>query len=134
MDAIPTVGAGAVVQDADGRLLVVQRGKQPARGRWSLPGGRVEPGERAADAARREVAEETGLEVEVTSFVGFSEAIAADHHIVILDFLAAVTGGELVAGDDADAVAWVTRAELEARPTTAGLLDFLDAHGIELAP
>ena len=134
MDAIPTVGAGAVVQDADGRLLVVQRGKAPARGRWSLPGGRVEPGERAADAAAREVAEETGLRVEVTSFVGFSEAIGGDHHIVILDFLAAVTGGQLVAGDDADAAAWVTRAELEARPTTRGLLDFLDAHGVELAP
>ena len=134
MDTRPTVGAGAVVQDDDGRLLVVLRGRAPARGRWSLPGGRVERGERAAEAVVREVAEETGLAVEVTSFVGFSEAIHADHHVVILDFLAAVLGGNLAAGDDADEVAWVTRAELEARPTTEGLLDFLDAHGIELAP
>jgi 8-oxo-dGTP diphosphatase len=133
-DAVrPVVGAGAVVQDADARLLVVRRGRAPAAGRWSLPGGRVERGERAADTVVREVAEETGLEVEVTSFVGFSEAIHHDHHVVILDFLAVVVGGQLRPGDDAAEVAWVTRAELAARPTTDGLLDFLDAHGIELA-
>lgn len=130
----PVVGAGAVVQDDGGRLLVVLRGRAPAAGRWSVPGGRIEPGERAADAATREVHEETGLQVEVTAFLGFSEAIDDDHHIVILDFLAAVTGGDLVAGDDADAVAWVTRGELASRPTTTGLLDFLDAHGVALAP
>lgn len=128
------MGAGAVVQDADGRLLVVRRGRPPAKGRWSLPGGRVEAGERAADAAVREVQEETGLDVEVVSFLGFSEVIAADHHIVILDFLAAMQGGEARPGDDADAVAWVTRAELTNRATTDGLLDFLDAHGVVLAP
>lgn len=132
-DVRPVVGAGAVVQDADARLLVVRRGRAPAAGRWSLPGGRVERGERAADTVVREVAEETGLTVEVTSFVGFSEAIHHDHHVVILDFLAAVVGGRLRPGDDADEVAWVTRAELEDRPTTDGLLEFLDAHGIELA-
>jgi 8-oxo-dGTP diphosphatase len=134
MDTRPIVGAGAVVQDADGRLLVVRRGRSPAKGRWSLPGGRVEPGERAADAAVREVHEETGLDVEVVSFLGFSEVIADDHHIVILDFLAAMQGGDLRSGDDADAVEWVGRAALAERPTTDGLLAFLDAHGVQLAP
>jgi ADP-ribose pyrophosphatase YjhB (NUDIX family) len=129
----PIVGAGAVVQDADGRLLVVQRGRAPAAGRWSLPGGRVERGERAADTVVREVREETGLHVEVTGFVGFSEAIDDEHHVVILDFLVAVTGGTLAPGDDADDAAWVTRAELEALPTTDGLVAFLDAHGVVLA-
>lgn len=134
MSVGPLVGAGAVVQDDDGRLLVVQRGRAPARGRWSLPGGRVETGERAADAAAREVHEETGLQVEVTSFLGFLEHISEDHHIVILDFRAAVVAGRLAAGDDADEAAWVTRHELEGRPTTDGLVDFLDAHGVVLAP
>lgn len=134
MSAVPVVGAGAVVRDGDGRLLVVQRGRAPARGRWSLPGGRVEAGETAADAAVREVREETGLHVEVTSFLGYVEHIVGDHHIVILDFLAVVTGGQLAARDDADDVAWVTRRELEDLPTTDGLVDFLDAHGVELAP
>lgn len=134
MSVVPIVGAGAVVQDDDGRLLVVRRGRAPARGRWSLPGGRVESGERAADAAAREVREETGLQVEVTSFLGFVEHIHDGHHIVILDFLAAVVGGQLAAGDDADEAEWVTRRELEERQTTEGLVDFLDAHGVELAP
>lgn len=134
MSVGPVVGAGAVVQDDDGRLLVVQRGRAPAKGRWSLPGGRVESGERAADAAAREVREETGLHVEVTGFLGFVEHIFEDHHIVILDFLAVVVGGRLTAGDDADQAAWVTRRELEDRPTTDRLLDFLDTHDVVLAP
>ncbi len=134
MSVGPLVGAGAVVLDDDGRLLVVQRGRAPARGRWSLPGGRVERGERAADAAAREVREETGLQVEVTSFLGFVEHLFEDHHIVILDFRAVVVGGHLAAGDDADQAAWVTRRELEGRPTTDGLVEFLDAHGVVLTP
>lgn len=134
MSVGPVVGAGAVVQDDDGRLLVVQRGRAPARGRWSLPGGRVETGERAADAVVREVREETGLHVDVVSFVGFVEHIFEDHHMVVLDFLAVVVGGHLEAGDDADQAAWVTRRELEDRPTTDRLVDFLDAHGVVLAP
>lgn len=130
----PTVGAGAVVQDDDGRLLVVRRGREPAAGRWTLPGGHVEAGERAADTVVRELREETGLDVEVTGFIGFSEVFDGDRHLVILDFRAAVVGGQARAGDDADAVAWVTRHELAARSTTDRLLEFLDAHGVELAP
>ena len=129
---IPAVGA--VVLDESGRLLVVQRGHEPAAGRWSIPGGRIEPGETAPAAVAREVAEETGLDVEVVGLVGHLDVITADHHIVILDFRARVVGGALVAGDDAAAVRWVTRTELAGLETSDGLLDFLDAHGIPLAP
>jgi ADP-ribose pyrophosphatase YjhB (NUDIX family) len=128
------VGAGAVVQDDRGRLLVVQRGRPPAKGRWTLPGGRVEPGERVADAAVREIREETGLDIEVTGFVGFTEVVLDDRHLVILDLAAGLLGGRLEAGDDADDARWVTRSELASLPTTDGLLDFLDAHGVDLAP
>lgn len=128
----PTVCVGAVVLDDEGRLLVVQRGRAPSAGCWTVPGGRVEHGERAEQAVVREVAEETGLQVEVTGFVGFVEVMDDAHHAVILDFAATVMGGALAAGDDAADVAWVTRADLEARPTTQGLFDFLDGHGVLL--
>lgn len=128
----PTVAAGAVVLDDRGRLLVVRRGAAPAAGCWSLPGGRVEPGEGVTEAVCREVAEETGLSVEVGGLVGFTEVRGDDHHYVILDFAAEVTGGRLQADDDADDVAWMSRGELEAVETTDGLLAFLDDHGIAL--
>lgn len=130
----PIVAVGAVVRDDGGRLLTVRRGGRPARGRWTLPGGKVEAGEDLGAALRREVAEETGLDVEVGDLVGFVERFAEGTHYVILDFAARVVGGELVAGDDAAAVAWMTRGKLESVATTDGLLDFLDEHGIDLPP
>lgn len=130
----PTVAVGAVVVDGEGRLLVVRRGREPAAGRWTLPGGRVEAGEAVADAVVREVAEETGLQVAPGDLVGFSEVRGPDHHYVILDLRADVVGGALRAGDDADQVAWLTRRELAAVQTTDGLLEFLDEHGVVLAP
>lgn len=125
---------GAVVQDAAGRLLVIRRGHPPAEGRWSLPGGKVEGGETLAGAVAREVAEETGLSVEVDGLVGHLEVMDADHHFVILDFRAHLGGGELRPGDDVTAVAWMGRAELAAAGPTDRLLGFLDEHRIRLAP
>lgn len=130
----PIVGVGGVVQDGHGRILVLRRRNAPARGRWTLPGGKVEHGERLAEAVRRELSEETGLEVEVGDLVGVSEMVSEDRHYVIVDLRATITGGELRAGDDASEVRWVGRAELERLTTTRGLLEFLDEHGIELAP
>lgn len=130
----PAVGVGAVVLDEDGRLLVILRGNPPSAGRWTFPGGRVESAESLEDALVREMAEETGLRIEVGDLVGITESIGDRHHYVILDFHAEIVGGELVAGDDAADVAWMTRSELERAGTTDGLIAFLDEHQIAIAP
>lgn len=128
------MGVGAVARDPQGRLLVVRRGRPPAADRWTLPGGRVRPGERLADAVRREVREETGLAVEVGDLVGVAESIGDEGHYVIIDFLVDVVGGVVSAGDDAAEVAWAGRSTLTSVATTSGLVDFLDRHGVDLAP
>jgi 8-oxo-dGTP diphosphatase len=124
------VCVGAVVVDAD-RLLLVQRGRGPGVGWWSVPGGRVEPGETLAQAVERELHEETGLVGTCGAFVGWVERIDDDHHFVILDFWVTVVGGALRPGDDADDVRWVPVADVASwPPLVPGLVDFLAAHGV----
>jgi 8-oxo-dGTP diphosphatase len=130
MSLRPAVCVGAVAVD-DGRLLMVRRGHGPAFGHWSIPGGRVEPGETLAEAVVRETAEETGLEVMCGDLVGWVERIGADHHYVILDFRVTVMDERApVAGSDASEVAWVPLQEVVERQVTEGLVEFLHDHGI----
>jgi len=122
----PVVCAGAVIRDDAGRLLLIQRGREPGFGRWSLPGGRVEPGETPAAAAAREVEEETGLVVAVGELL----ATVPIGDYVVHDFAAVVTGGELRAGDDANDVRWCSLDDAALLPLTDNLLDELRRMGV----
>jgi 8-oxo-dGTP diphosphatase len=115
----PIVGVGAVVVD-QGRVLLVQRGREPSKGKWSLPGGMLELGESLEEGVKREVVEETGLEVEPLELVELIDRILREtgpegervrYHYVIADYLCRVVGGKLQAASDAAAVRWVERAE-----------------------
>lgn len=114
----PIVGVGAVVID-DGRALIVQRGGEPLKGHWSIPGGVVELGETLRQAAAREALEETGLVVEVGEVLEVFDSIVPDaegktqYHYVLVDFLCSVVVGEARPGSDALDVRWIKGEELD---------------------
>jgi 8-oxo-dGTP diphosphatase len=113
--AAPLVGVGAIIV-SNGRVLLVCRGREPLKGHWTLPGGVLELGESLVDGVKREIAEETGLEVEPIELVELLDRIHREgekvrYHYVIADYLCRMTGGQLRAASDADAVRWVERAE-----------------------
>jgi 8-oxo-dGTP diphosphatase len=126
---IPCVGA--VIKDDRGRLLLIKRGHAPGAGLWSLPGGRIEPGETDAEALVREMLEETGLVVEVRQLIGTVRRPAEDGDVLdIRDYAAVVTGGTLRAGDDAADARWVETTELGSLTITAGLIEALTRWGV----
>lgn len=119
---------GGIVFDETGRLLLVRRGRPPGEGLWSLPGGRVEPGESDADALRRELLEETGLAIRIGRLAGVVDRPGPDGvTYVIRDYLATVAGGTLTPGDDAADARWFSPTALRTLPLTPGLLDVLRA-------
>ena len=129
--AAPRVGVGAVVLH-EGRVLLVRRGRAPALGLWSVPGGLVELGETTVDAARREVEEETGLDVRIAGLVGVLDRVTRDadgrvrYHWVLVDYLAYPQSNDTItAGSDAAEVRWVTIDEVDRLPITEGLVDMI---------
>ncbi len=121
----PVVAVAGIVFDPEGRVLLVERGKPPGEGQWSVPGGRLVGSETLAQGVAREVREETGLLVEVGPLSCVVERMGDDFHFVILDYLARVVGGALAAGSDARAARFVDEAELSRLPLTDGLVDVL---------
>ena len=116
--AHPVVGVGAVVV-RDGRALIIKRAHEPRKGEWSLPGGLLELGESLQDAARREIKEETSLDVEVGPVIETFDRVHRDdqgrirYHFVIVDFVCWPNRGEAMPGSDAEGVAWVTPDEID---------------------
>lgn len=114
----PVVGVGAVILDQE-RVLLVRRGQEPLKGQWSLPGGALELGETLEDGIRREVREETGLEVEPVRIVKVFDHISHDedgrirYHYVLIDYLCRVTGGSLACASDAVDAKWTAWDDLE---------------------
>jgi len=127
----PILGVGALIIEGDS-ILLVQRGKQPLQGQWSLPGGAIETGELLKTAVAREVLEETGLTVEVGAMAEIFERLmpdatgATEYHYVLLDYLCRVISGTPRPGDDSCAVAWVRRQDLHTLPITAGTLEVIE--------
>jgi 8-oxo-dGTP diphosphatase len=122
---------GAIVTDDTGRLLLVRRGHEPETGRWSLPGGRVNPGESDRQAVVREVHEETGLWVEPGRLVGAVERPAPDGAVFdIYDYAASASGGRLAAGDDAADARWVHPRDIDGLELTSGLARTLSGWGV----
>ena len=113
----------------DDALLMVRRGNDPGKGLWSIPGGRLEPGEYISDGVAREVKEETGLDVEVRGLLGIFE-VPGDPHYVVLDHTATPIGdAEPVPGDDVDAARWVPIDEVPKLECTPRLVETLRAWG-----
>jgi 8-oxo-dGTP diphosphatase len=113
----PVVGVGGVVVQ-DGKVLIVKRAHEPRKQEWSLPGGCVELGESLRDATRREIREETGIDVEVGALIELFDRVhehdgRVQYHFVIADYLCTPRDGRLAAADDAIEVAWVKLDELD---------------------
>lgn len=129
MDLVPA--AGVIIINEQDQILLVQRGHAPQQGRWTIPGGKLEPGETPQEAAIREGFEETGLHLRIIREALHVQLPTADgRKFDVHDFVATVVGGTLRHGDDALDARWFSHDELDSVELTKGLLDYLREAGI----
>ena len=129
MQVIPA--AGLIMVNHEGPILLVPRGHHPPTGRWTVPGGRLEPGETPEQAAVREALEETGLHVRLErEALRVRLPAGADREFDVRDFVATVVGGSLTPGDDADDARWFNADQLDTVELTANLLGYLRDAGV----
>lgn len=127
----PVLGVGALIFE-NHSILLVERGREPLKGLWSLPGGALETGETLAEGIAREVLEETGLIVHPVRLFEIFERIMrdehgrAEYHYVLMDYVCEVRGGELEAGDDVSQVAWVSKQDIAGVRLTEGTLAVIE--------
>jgi 8-oxo-dGTP diphosphatase len=122
---------GAVLTDEQGRLLMIKRGHEPGAGLWSIPGGRIEPGETDAEALVREMLEETNLSIAPGRLLGLVQRPGLGGTVIdIRDYAATVVGGTLRPGDDAADVRWVAATEMDSLEITEGLIEALTEWGV----
>jgi mutator protein MutT len=126
----PVVGVGGIVI-CDGRALLARRGQPPLEGQWSIPGGMLETGETILEGVRRELKEETGLDVRVGELIEVFERITLDqdgkthYHYVVLDYFCEILKGEACASSDATEIAWVKEADLQNYQLTLSARDVI---------
>ncbi|MGR9036955.1 MAG: NUDIX hydrolase [Gammaproteobacteria bacterium] len=124
----PAVGIGGIVFNSHNQVLLIKRDKPPAKGLWSVPGGRLEPGESMVEACRREFKEETGLAIEVEQVVAVVERRIENYHYVIIDFLARLqdqASSMPVAQSDVAEAKWVDVSDIAGYPMVDGLAEII---------
>ena len=120
----PITGVGVIIYN-EGKVLIIKRAFEPSKNKWSIPGGAVELGEKVRDAAKREVYEELGLDVEIKDVVDVLDNIVYDgekikYHFVLVDFWAELRGGDLILSHECLDAAWVGKDELDLHDLTEG--------------
>ncbi len=134
----PIVGIGVVIVH-QGKIALIKRGNEPARGKWTIPGGLVELGEPTENAVIREAKEETCLDVENPQLLDVVEQVEHDaegkvkYHYVIVDYIVHVKGGEIAAASDAAELRWVPFDEVEGYDLTASFRLFFRNNRDKLA-
>ena len=127
------VGVGVFIREND-KVLLVRRSRDPGKGKWAIPGGRLRFGEKIRDAAIREIEEETGLKIEITKLMDVVDIFTKDskgrikEHFVIIDFEGRVIGGELRASSDALEARWVDKASIHKYELTKSTAKFLQKY------